>query len=60
MSIATNLISITWHARNKWDDQGLDRHSQFFEAEEYKSFQENTKRSYVGIGIMIRNNSQGE
>ena len=39
--------------------QGLDRHSQFFEAEEYKSFQENTKRSYVGIGIMIRNNSQG-
>ena len=39
--------------------EGLDRHSQFFDKTQYKNFQDNTKRRYVGIGIMIRKNPQG-
>lgn len=34
----------------------LDRHSRYFDSSEYKIFQDDTHRSYVGVGIMIRLN----
>ena len=36
---------------------GLDRHSRFFDPEEYKVFNDDTHRRYVGIGVMIRKSS---
>ena len=38
---------------------GLDRHSRFFDPEEYKVFNDDTHRRYVGIGVMIRKSSNG-
>ena len=38
---------------------GLDRHSRFFDPEEYKVFNDDTHREYVGIGVMIRKSSNG-
>ena len=37
----------------------LDRHSSFFEPKEYGVFRDDTRRRYVGIGIMIRKIEKG-
>ena len=37
----------------------LDRHSSFFEPKEYRVFRDDTRRRYVGIGIMIRKIEKG-
>ena len=39
--------------------EGLDRHSRFFDSTEYKVFNDDTHRRYVGIGIMIRKVDRG-
>ncbi len=37
----------------------LDRHSQYFNQAEYDIFHDDTHRTYVGVGIMIRLNEKG-
>lgn len=38
---------------------GLDRHSGFYDPEHFRSFQADTQRTYVGVGIMIRKVEKG-
>jgi carboxyl-terminal processing protease len=39
--------------------ESLDRHSSYYPPVEYKAFQDNTHRRYVGIGVMIRKVDNG-
>ena len=39
--------------------ESLDRHSSYYPPVEYKAFQDNTHRRYVGIGVMIRKVDRG-
>ena len=37
---------------------GLDRHSSYYTSE-YKAFQDDTHRRYLGVGVMIRKVDKG-
>ncbi len=38
---------------------GLDRHSSYYPPVQYKAFQDDTHRRYLGVGVMIRNVEKG-
>ena len=38
---------------------GLDRHSNYYTPSEYKAFQDDTHRRYLGVGVMIRKVDKG-
>lgn len=38
---------------------GLDRHSSYYPPSEYKAFQDDTHRRYLGVGVMIRKVDKG-
>ena len=42
----------------EWPEE-LDRHSGFYDPEHFRSFQADTQRTYVGVGIMIRKVEKG-
>ena len=49
---------LTDHAISGMSSQ-LDRHSSYYTPAEYKSFNDDTHRRYVGIGVMIRKANHG-